>query len=103
MDGPGSFRNEAKITVLEEGRDPRELLAQSQKARLKFEENLGTDVVRIAASHCCEACAPLDGKKMKLEEARSEMLIPNPDCTRKKDDGEHALCQCGYSAFYVGS
>lgn len=85
------YRHQAAFAV-EEGRDPKRLLAESHKWGLRIDQRLGFEEVEIIGSDegSCDACRAMSGQLLSIEDALEQLPIPT-QC--EKDNG---WCRCRY-------
>lgn len=79
--------------VLEEGRDPRRLLAESHRWDLRAYQSLGVEKVEVTTApgeYVCSACRAISGQVLTIEDALEQVPVP----TRCEQD--NGWCRCCY-------
>lgn len=88
--------NQARFLV-EEGRDPYQMLYQSTKMELLDYKNQGVKRVEISHSeNGCESCEKLGCKEYTIDKALKEMPLPNKGCTMDVFGTGASWCRCLY-------
>jgi hypothetical protein len=77
-----------------EGKDPSPEIARMYQDKVRSFARIGASGIEIMASHCCDECAKLEGKRMTLTAAAKDLPVPNPRCTRVMNDDSFPTCAC---------